>query len=145
MPYLAAASTLLGPIHERQIDQRGESIQSVRRHFLRLEKIPARRGLRLCKESFLMSDKGNRFETFFETGAYTDLKNSLYNYRLRKRSVTAKIQNAPGPVLEVGSGISPMITGRDAVVYSDLSFGKSPRTLGKDDHDGRDRSHYPVT
>ncbi len=70
-----------------------------------------------------------RFEDFFDSGAYVVLKNHLYNYRLRKRAVEAAIlAEAPALILEVGSGLSPMITKTDRVVYSELSHG-ALRTL----------------
>lgn len=45
--YLAAASGLLGPIEEKFIEQRGETIGRVRRPYSLLDKIPAHQGLRL--------------------------------------------------------------------------------------------------
>ncbi len=45
--YLALASNWLGPIHEKTIQQVGESIASQQRNFLLLEKIPAHRRIRL--------------------------------------------------------------------------------------------------
>lgn len=63
----------------------------------------------------------NRFQVFFETPAYTDLKNLLYNYRLRKRRVAERV-SGDGRILEVGSGLSPMIGAGRNVTYSDLSF-----------------------
>lgn len=47
IPYLAAASGVLGPIGEENIEQRGENIQMVRRDFELLEHIRAQRGIRL--------------------------------------------------------------------------------------------------
>jgi hypothetical protein len=70
-----------------------------------------------------MSIENNRFQAFFESSVYTDLKNLLYNYRLRKRSVSRHLRRVRGPILEIGSGLSPMITGCDStVVYTDLSL-----------------------
>lgn len=63
----------------------------------------------------------NRFQVFFETPAYIDLKNLLYNYRLRKRHVAKQVSGG-GRILEVGSGLSPMIGADHNVTYSDLSF-----------------------
>jgi SAM-dependent methyltransferase len=64
-----------------------------------------------------------RFEDFFEEGKYVVLKNYLYNYQIRKRTIQGILDREdPRLVLEVGSGLSPMITNRDAVVYSELSF-----------------------
>ena len=46
--YLALASNWLGPIHEKTIQQVGESIASQQRNFLLLERIPAHRRIRLA-------------------------------------------------------------------------------------------------
>ena len=65
----------------------------------------------------------NRFQDFFEDETYVALKNYLYNYLLRKRAVEKAMQaEEKGVVLEIGSGISPVLTSWDRVVYSDLSF-----------------------
>jgi SAM-dependent methyltransferase len=65
----------------------------------------------------------NRFQEFFEDETYVALKNDLYNYLLRKRAVEKAMQTEEkGVVLEIGSGISPVLTSWDRVVYSDLSF-----------------------
>jgi SAM-dependent methyltransferase len=65
----------------------------------------------------------NRFQDFFEASQYTALKNHLYNYQLRKRAVEASLQNEPlSLILEVGSGISPVMTTSDRIVYSELSL-----------------------
>jgi len=66
---------------------------------------------------------GNRFQAFFEEGKYVSLKNYLYNYRLRKRAVQKSMQQEQwNLILELGSGISPVMTGTDRIIYSDLSF-----------------------
>jgi SAM-dependent methyltransferase len=65
----------------------------------------------------------NRFQDLFEEEKYVALKNYLYNYRLRKRAVEKNIRvNDSDLILEVGSGISPMITDSDLIVYSELSL-----------------------
>ncbi len=46
--YLRRASNWLGPIHENNIRQVGDAIQSARKNFLLLDEIPAQRGLRLA-------------------------------------------------------------------------------------------------
>ncbi len=64
----------------------------------------------------------NRFQDFFEDGTYIALKNYLYNYLLRKRAVEKAMRaEAKELVLEVGSGISPVLTSWDRMVYSDAS------------------------
>jgi len=68
-----------------------------------------------------MSD--NRFEDFFADETYVLLKNLLYNYLLRKRAIgKCRRKMREGPVLEVGSGLSPMVTDSACIVYSELSF-----------------------
>jgi len=65
----------------------------------------------------------NRFQDFFEDIRYVTLKNSLYNYLLRKRAVEKSFAGEnPGLILEVGSGISPVMTKSERIVYSELSF-----------------------
>jgi SAM-dependent methyltransferase len=64
----------------------------------------------------------NRFQDFFEEAKYVILKNYLYNYLVRKRAIErAMRREKPDLVLEVGSGISPILTGAERVVYLDLS------------------------
>ena len=65
----------------------------------------------------------NPFDDFFEKDTYVLLKNCLYNYLLRKKAVEKNIRaESSGLILEVGSGLSPMITNSDAIVYSELSL-----------------------
>ncbi len=47
IPYLKRASGWLGPIRESNIEQRGESIHSMRKNFQLFDFIPAHRGIRL--------------------------------------------------------------------------------------------------
>jgi SAM-dependent methyltransferase len=71
----------------------------------------------------MTASEGNRFEDFFANASYIALKNLLYNYRLRKHAVNRCIQRQTVDlILEVGSGLSPMVTNSDRVVYSELSF-----------------------
>ena len=65
----------------------------------------------------------NPFDDLFAEEKYVLLKNYLYNYLLRKRAVEKNIMvDNPGLILEVGSGLSPMITRMNSIVYSDISF-----------------------
>lgn len=81
-----------------------------------------------------------RFEDFFREDTYIQFKNLMYNYRLRKRAVEAAVKrDNPHLVLEVGSGLSPMMTHTDAVVFSELSF-QALKTLKKTHGHG----HYVV-
>jgi SAM-dependent methyltransferase len=65
----------------------------------------------------------NRFDDFFAEEKYLLLKNHLYNYLLRKRAIGTTLKNEkPGLTLEVGSGISPVTTPGDHIIYSDASF-----------------------
>lgn len=64
-----------------------------------------------------------RFEDFFSEGTYVVLKNYLYNYRVRVRRINTILRDEPVErLLEVGSGLSPIVTGTDEAVYSELSF-----------------------
>jgi SAM-dependent methyltransferase len=63
------------------------------------------------------------FQSLFKEGRYIALKNYLYNYILRKRAVRKSLlKELPEWILEVGSGISPLVKNSDRTVYSDLSF-----------------------
>ena len=65
----------------------------------------------------------NRFQDFFTDHQYLSLKNYLYNYILRKRAVNNCLKNEhPELILEIGSGISPLASDFNNVVYSDISF-----------------------
>ena len=65
----------------------------------------------------------NPFDDFFEEDKYVLLKNYLYNYLLRKHAVEKNIRpKISSLILEVGSGLSPMITNSDTIVYSELSL-----------------------
>jgi SAM-dependent methyltransferase len=65
----------------------------------------------------------NRFENFFENQQYLALKNLLYNYRLRKRAVEKALSGEEMILtLEVGTGISPVVTLTHQIVYTDISF-----------------------
>ena len=65
----------------------------------------------------------NRFQDFFVDDKYIFLKNFLYNYLLRKSAIEKVLQNDKREmILEVGSGISPVVTTDDRIVYSDLSI-----------------------
>ena len=68
----------------------------------------------------------NPFEVFYQSPVYLEFKNHLYNYRLRRSEIRKQLLKlkAPGPILEIGSGISTMADtsfGRP-VIFSDLSI-----------------------
>jgi SAM-dependent methyltransferase len=68
-------------------------------------------------------NKENRFQDFFEEGEYVTFKNHLYNYRLRKQAIERLLARERHELmLEIGSGISPVMTQTDRIVYSELSF-----------------------
>ena len=71
----------------------------------------------------MMPSHANRFEDLFDNRKYITLKNYLYNYRLRKRAIE-KVLSSKDMILtlEVGSGISPVVTITDRIVYTDISF-----------------------
>lgn len=65
----------------------------------------------------------NPFQGFFETNQYTGFKNYLYNYQLRKIAVEKNLQRENTElILEVGSGISPVMMKSRDIIYSDFSF-----------------------
>lgn len=67
--------------------------------------------------------ENNRFQEFFKEEKYILLKNYLYNYLLRKMAVEKKLKNEKAElILEVGSGISPVMTKTHHIVYTDLSL-----------------------
>ena len=69
------------------------------------------------------ASENNRFQVFFREEKYVLLKNYLYSYALRKMAVEKKFQHErPELVLEIGSGISPVMTVTDRIIYSDLSL-----------------------
>lgn len=82
-----------------------------------------------------------RFEDFFADDSYVAVKNHFYNYRLRRMAINGRLADQPeGLLLEVGSGLSPIVTGRDKIIYSELSF-RALQTLKR--HNGG-RGHYVV-
>ena len=67
--------------------------------------------------------ENNRFQEFFKEEKYILLKNYLYNYLLRKMAVEKNLKKEkPELILEVGSGISPVMTKTHLIIYTDLSF-----------------------
>ena len=63
------------------------------------------------------------FQQFFKEEKYLSLKNYLYNYLLRKRAVEKCLKNDHRSLmLEIGSGISPLVADTGNIVYSDISF-----------------------
>ena len=67
--------------------------------------------------------KTRSFQEFFKEDKYLSLKNYLYNYLLRKRAIVKCLKNDhPELLLEVGSGISPLVADTGNIVYSDISF-----------------------
>ncbi|MCX5840075.1 MAG: methyltransferase domain-containing protein [Deltaproteobacteria bacterium] len=87
------------------------------------------------------------FQDLFDNHKYITLKNYLYNYRLRKRAIE-KILRKEDLVLalEIGSGISPVVTITDRIVYTDVSFS-AIRTLKRNQQKGwyvvADAIHLP--
>jgi SAM-dependent methyltransferase len=89
----------------------------------------------------------NRFEDFFADAGYVSLKNHLYNYLLRRRAIRKCMQlQKKDLILEVGSGLSPMLDGSERIVYSELSFS-ALKTLKKNQVTGiyvvADATHLP--
>jgi Methylase involved in ubiquinone/menaquinone biosynthesis len=84
----------------------------------------------------MMPAHANRFDDLFDNKKYITLKNYLYNYRLRKRAIEKALSGEDMVLtLEVGSGISPVVTITDRIVYTDISFS-AIRTLKKNQQKG---------
>ncbi len=65
----------------------------------------------------------NVFQQFFQHPHYRSLKNHLYNYLLRKRAIRNGLASErPDRILEVGSGMSPIVNANRKTVYTDLSW-----------------------
>jgi SAM-dependent methyltransferase len=80
---------------------------------------------------------GNAFEPLFADHRYVRLKQDLYNYRLRRRAVGKALdRNGAGPILEVGSGLSPTVSGFQEPILTDLSFA-ALQILRRQDPHGR--------
>ncbi len=70
-----------------------------------------------------MSPEGNPFDVLFQDPAYLEFKNHLYNYMRRKEEIlrVLKSNGRKGPILEIGSGVSPIAETKLDVVFSDIS------------------------
>ena len=89
----------------------------------------------------MQHENEKRFEDFFVEDKYVAVKNHLYNYQLRRRAINGRLaERDKTMILEVGSGLSPIVTERDDIVYSELSY-RALQTL-KRLNDGR--GHYVV-
>jgi ubiquinone/menaquinone biosynthesis C-methylase UbiE len=75
-------------------------------------------------ETIQMEQKDqNIFEDLFEKDFYVDLKNHLYNYRVRKRALRRVFtKEGGGFTLEAGCGISPILPSSNQIIYSDISL-----------------------
>ena len=67
-----------------------------------------------------MSNVKTRFDVFVEDEGYLKLKNYFYHYLVRKAAIKKEICN--GFILDLGCGISPMVTNTTKTVFSDVSF-----------------------
>lgn len=64
----------------------------------------------------------NRFNDFFIDPTYLKFKQFFWNYRVRLQSVQKTLRDASGSrILEVGSGVAPMVAANTGVVYVDPS------------------------
>jgi SAM-dependent methyltransferase len=82
------------------------------------------RGLNSSIETVRMELKEqNIFEGLVEKDFYVDLKNYLYNYRIRKKALRKIFaEEKRGLTLETGCGISPILPSSNQIIYSDLSL-----------------------
>ena len=104
-------------------------------------------GIKHAKHIDMKHLRTNRFQDFFEETKYTALKNYLYNYLLRKMIIEKNLQGErPELILEVGSGISPVMTRTSHIIYSDFSFTAVKalkQSLGKGWYVVADGMHLP--
>jgi ubiquinone/menaquinone biosynthesis C-methylase UbiE len=71
----------------------------------------------------MIQPQNNIFQELFEVDRYIALKNYLYNYRLRKKALNKTVREEKlGLILEVGTGISPIVEDTENIIYSDLSM-----------------------
>ncbi len=79
----------------------------------------------------------NIFEDLVERDFYVDLKNHLYNYRIRKKILRKIfIKEERGLTLEAGCGISPILPSSDQIIYSDISL-RALQILKSSRYEGR--------
>jgi ubiquinone/menaquinone biosynthesis C-methylase UbiE len=65
----------------------------------------------------------DRFQAFFKDDNYIEFKNYLYSYILRKIEINKLLKSEKlTKVLELGSGLSPLVNCANNITYSDLSF-----------------------
>jgi SAM-dependent methyltransferase len=62
------------------------------------------------------------FDAYYENPNYVQSKRLLFNYLLRKRAVARFLQGAESPILDIGSGIAPMVDRSEGAILSDMSF-----------------------
>jgi SAM-dependent methyltransferase len=63
-----------------------------------------------------------RFSAFFESSYYRQWKNLLFNYRLRKRKAGRAIAGLRAPILDIGSGISPLVSDNVTAILGDTAL-----------------------
>jgi SAM-dependent methyltransferase len=61
------------------------------------------------------------FDAYYENRNYIQSKRRLFNYLLRKRSVARFLTQAESPILDIGSGIAPMVDKPAGAVLADMS------------------------
>ena len=74
----------------------------------------------------LTSERSSPFEKFFSNPVYLLYKNHLYNYLARRFSVRKSLEtHSPGKnawILELGSGVSPLLNAGSRTIRSDISW-----------------------
>lgn len=66
----------------------------------------------------------NKFDEFFKYDLYLEFKNSTSNYIHRKRMIGKEISNlrSNGIVLDIGTGVSPMVNINENIILGDISI-----------------------
>ncbi|RPI29186.1 MAG: class I SAM-dependent methyltransferase [Acidobacteria bacterium] len=61
------------------------------------------------------------FDVFYENPNYIQYKRHLFNYQLRKRIIEKHLSGCGKPILDIGSGIAPMVPAGSRTFLSDMS------------------------
>ncbi len=61
------------------------------------------------------------FDAFYQNPNYIQYKRLLFNYLLRKRIIESHLADCGKPVLDIGSGIAPMVAAGSGMFLSDMS------------------------
>ncbi|HXK61100.1 MAG TPA: class I SAM-dependent methyltransferase [Acidobacteriota bacterium] len=61
------------------------------------------------------------FDSFYQNPNYIQYKRHLFNYQLRRRIIQKRLRGCGVPILDIGSGIAPMVSAGPGTILSDMS------------------------